>query len=361
MDLSTTYHLETDGQSERTIQTLEDNLRACVIDFGRNYDTHLLKCQTPIAWEKVGESKIIGPEIVKKTTDKIVKIKERLKAIRDHHKSYADKRQKPLEFSFSDKVLLKVSPWKGVVCFGNIVTNLRVTPSWREIVSLIFSEAGVLHVNWISFGHCFRDDMSYSCPIEYPKHPVMISRIVDENIINEHYHKFIHVWFAHMVHEIHKYSRPGSSSRKTSGNSLTIGYGIQSGFIRSPRMIKFHRRWGCERLSLPGQMTHPIAILTLDSARSYLMQSAFLTQGTVSSIPIVFNWGGSIGLEGFRPSILPLTAYAFHQDKASSVRVPVTNVTLFSSAQLVRENVDSVRSNQRMRPTAPSIPLKWKG
>ncbi|GJV69205.1 hypothetical protein Tco_1484714 [Tanacetum coccineum] len=54
-------------------------------------------------------------------------------------------------------------------------------------------------------------------------------------------------------------------------------------------------------------------------------------------------------------------AYAFHQDKASSVKVPVANVTLFSSAHLLRENTDSVRSNQRIRPTAPSVPLKQKG
>ncbi|GJS85798.1 hypothetical protein Tco_0752339 [Tanacetum coccineum] len=51
-------------------------------------------------------------------------------------------------------------------------------------------------------------------------------------------------------------------------------------------------------------------------------------------------------------------AYAFHQDKASLVKVPVANVTLFSSAHLLRENTDSVRSNQRIRPTAPSVPLK---
>ncbi|GKG15963.1 hypothetical protein Tco_0358286, partial [Tanacetum coccineum] len=54
-------------------------------------------------------------------------------------------------------------------------------------------------------------------------------------------------------------------------------------------------------------------------------------------------------------------ACAFHQDKASSVKVPVANVTLFSSAHLLRENTDSVRSNQRIRPTAPSVPLKQKG
>ncbi|GJW42142.1 putative reverse transcriptase domain-containing protein [Tanacetum coccineum] len=143
LDLSIAYHLETDGQSERTIQTLEYMLRACAIDFGGNWDTHLplveflynnsyhssvkcapfealygMKCRTPIAWAEVGESKLFGSEIIQETTDKIVQIKERLKAARDRQKSYADNRQKPLEFNVGDKVLLKVSPRKGVVRFG---------------------------------------------------------------------------------------------------------------------------------------------------------------------------------------------------------------------------------------------------
>nr|GFB38998.1 putative reverse transcriptase domain-containing protein [Tanacetum cinerariifolium] len=98
LDLSIAYHPKIDGQSERTIQTLEDMLRACVIDFGGNWDTHLplvefsynnsyhssvkcapfealygRGCQTPIAWAEVGESKIIRPEIIQETTDKIGK------------------------------------------------------------------------------------------------------------------------------------------------------------------------------------------------------------------------------------------------------------------------------------------------
>ncbi|GJU48503.1 putative reverse transcriptase domain-containing protein [Tanacetum coccineum] len=100
LDMSTTYHPQTDGQSERTIQALVDMLRSCAIDFGGNWDTHLPlvefshnnryhlsvkcapfkalyggKCQTPIAWAEVGESKLIGPKIVQETTDKIVRIK----------------------------------------------------------------------------------------------------------------------------------------------------------------------------------------------------------------------------------------------------------------------------------------------
>nr|GEY85311.1 putative reverse transcriptase domain-containing protein [Tanacetum cinerariifolium] len=67
---------------------------------------------------KIGEGSFIGPELVLETIDKVVFIKEKLKAARDHQKSYAEKRRKPLEFEVGERVLLKVSPWKGVVCFG---------------------------------------------------------------------------------------------------------------------------------------------------------------------------------------------------------------------------------------------------
>ncbi|GJZ64870.1 hypothetical protein Tco_0621566 [Tanacetum coccineum] len=69
-------------------------------------------------WAEVGEGQLIGPELVQETTEKISQIKDRLKAARDRQKNYADKRRKPLECSVGDYVLLKVSPWKGVVCFG---------------------------------------------------------------------------------------------------------------------------------------------------------------------------------------------------------------------------------------------------
>ncbi|GJY28756.1 putative reverse transcriptase domain-containing protein [Tanacetum coccineum] len=75
------------------------------------------KCCSPIMWAEVGEGQLIGPELVQETTEKISQIKDRLKAARDRQKSYADKRRKPLEFSVGDYVLLKVSPWKGVVRF----------------------------------------------------------------------------------------------------------------------------------------------------------------------------------------------------------------------------------------------------
>ncbi|GKA16717.1 putative reverse transcriptase domain-containing protein [Tanacetum coccineum] len=76
------------------------------------------KCRSPICWAEVGDSQLTGPEIIHETIEKIVQIKSRIQAARDRQKSYADVRQKPLEFQVGDKVMLKVSPWKGVIRFG---------------------------------------------------------------------------------------------------------------------------------------------------------------------------------------------------------------------------------------------------
>ncbi|GKD83036.1 putative reverse transcriptase domain-containing protein [Tanacetum coccineum] len=99
LDMSTTYHPETDGQSERTIQTLEDMLRA-------------------FCWAEVGDVQLTGPEIIHETTEKIVQIQQRLQAARDWQRSYANVRRKHLEFQVRDRVMLKVSSQKGVIRFG---------------------------------------------------------------------------------------------------------------------------------------------------------------------------------------------------------------------------------------------------
>ncbi|GJT61751.1 putative reverse transcriptase domain-containing protein [Tanacetum coccineum] len=112
LDISTAYHPQTNGQSERTIQTLEDMLCACAIDFGKGW------CRSPVCWTEVGEAQILGPELIQETTEKIIQIKQRMQAARDRQKSYADLKRKPMEFQVGDKVMLKVSPWKGVVRFG---------------------------------------------------------------------------------------------------------------------------------------------------------------------------------------------------------------------------------------------------
>nr|GFC34027.1 putative reverse transcriptase domain-containing protein [Tanacetum cinerariifolium] len=134
---------ETDGQSKRTIQTLEDMLRACMIDFGSDWDKHLplvdfsynnsyhasikaapfealygRKYRSPICWNEVGESQLTGPELVRETMKKIVQIKNSLLTARSRQKSYADPKRRLTEFEVGDKVMLKVSPWRGVIRFG---------------------------------------------------------------------------------------------------------------------------------------------------------------------------------------------------------------------------------------------------
>ncbi|GJT89037.1 putative reverse transcriptase domain-containing protein [Tanacetum coccineum] len=76
------------------------------------------KCRSPICWAEVGQVQLTGPEIVQETTEKVIQIKQRMQAARDRQKSYADLKRKPMDFQVGDRVMLKVSPWKGVVRFG---------------------------------------------------------------------------------------------------------------------------------------------------------------------------------------------------------------------------------------------------
>ncbi|GJS74775.1 putative reverse transcriptase domain, ribonuclease H-like domain, aspartic peptidase domain protein [Tanacetum coccineum] len=113
LDMSTAYHPETDGQSERTIQTYHVSIKTAPFEalYGR-------KCRLPVCWSEVRDSQLTGPELVRETTKMIIQIKNRLITARSHQKSYADVRHKPMEFQVGDMVMLKVSPWKGVICFG---------------------------------------------------------------------------------------------------------------------------------------------------------------------------------------------------------------------------------------------------
>ncbi|GJR02245.1 reverse transcriptase domain-containing protein [Tanacetum coccineum] len=113
LDISMAYHPETDGQSERTIETLEDMLQASPFEalYGR-------KCRSPVCWAEVGDVQLTGPEIIYEPTEKIVQIRQRLQAARDRQRSYANIRRKPLEFQVGDPVILKVSPRKGFFRFG---------------------------------------------------------------------------------------------------------------------------------------------------------------------------------------------------------------------------------------------------
>ncbi|GJZ95700.1 putative reverse transcriptase domain-containing protein [Tanacetum coccineum] len=117
LDMSTAYRPQTDVQSERTIQTLEDMLRACVIDFGNSWDLHLPLVEFSYNNSYHASIQAAPYEALYKRKCRSP-IKNHLLAARSRQKSYADKRLKPLQFEVGDMVLLKVSPWKGVVRFG---------------------------------------------------------------------------------------------------------------------------------------------------------------------------------------------------------------------------------------------------
>ncbi|KAL0553580.1 hypothetical protein IC582_007480 [Cucumis melo] len=142
LDFSTAFHPQTDGQTERLNQVLEDMLRACALEFPGSWDSHLHLmefaynnsyqatigmapfealygkcCRSPVCWGEVGEQRLMGPELVQSTNEAIQKIRSRMHTAQSRQKSYADVRRKDLEFEVGDKVFLKVAPMRGVLRF----------------------------------------------------------------------------------------------------------------------------------------------------------------------------------------------------------------------------------------------------
>ncbi|KAL0541612.1 hypothetical protein IC582_021665 [Cucumis melo] len=142
LDFSTAFHPQTDGQTERLNQVLEDMLRACALEFPGGWDSHLHLmefaynnsyqatigmapfealygkcCRSPVCWGEVGEQRLMGPELVQSTNEAIQKIRSRMHTAQSRQKSYADVRRKDLEFEVGDKVFLKVAPMRGVLRF----------------------------------------------------------------------------------------------------------------------------------------------------------------------------------------------------------------------------------------------------
>jgi hypothetical protein len=140
---SSAYHPQTDGQTERVNQILEDMLRACVLHYDKNWDKCLplaefsynnsyqsspkmapfealygRRCRTPLNWSQTGEREIFRPDLVLEAEEKVRVIKKNLEAAQARQKSYHDKRRKPLQFEVGYHVYLKVSPTKGEQRFG---------------------------------------------------------------------------------------------------------------------------------------------------------------------------------------------------------------------------------------------------
>jgi hypothetical protein len=140
---SSAYHPQTDGQTERVNQILEDMLTACVMKNQGCWDTYLpmaefsynnsyqeslkmarfevlyrRRCRTPLNWIELGEKVIFGLDLVDEVEATLYRIQNNLKAVKLCQESYANKRHQPLQFEVGDHVYLKVSPMKGVNRFG---------------------------------------------------------------------------------------------------------------------------------------------------------------------------------------------------------------------------------------------------
>ena len=143
LKFSTAFHPQTDGQSERTIQILEDMLRACILDFGGSWKKHLhlvefsynnsyqasiqmapfealygRKCRSPLCWSEVGERALLGPELIQESAEVVKLIRQRMQTAQSRQRSYADPKRRDHVFKVGDRVFLKVSPMKGVMRFG---------------------------------------------------------------------------------------------------------------------------------------------------------------------------------------------------------------------------------------------------
>ncbi|GJT82975.1 putative reverse transcriptase domain-containing protein [Tanacetum coccineum] len=168
LDMSTAYHPQTDGQSERTIQTLEDMLRACVIDFGNGWVKHLPLVEFSYNNSYHASIKAAPFEALygRKCRSPI---KQRIQTARDRQKSYADLKRKPMEFQVRDKVMLKVLPWKRVMHFGKrgklnpryvgpfkVLKKIGVVPYKLELPQELSRVNNIFHVS--NLKKCYSDD-----------------------------------------------------------------------------------------------------------------------------------------------------------------------------------------------------------
>ncbi|GKA86290.1 putative reverse transcriptase domain-containing protein [Tanacetum coccineum] len=171
LDMTTTYHPQTDSHSERTIRTLEDMLRACVLDFGGSWDVHLplvefsynnsyhssvrralfealygRKCRLPIMWVEVGEGQLIGPELVQETTDKISQIKDRLKAARDRVVCFGKKGTLAPRFVGPFEISEQIGPIQVGAKLNFVEEPMEILD--REFKKLKRSRIAIVKVRW---------------------------------------------------------------------------------------------------------------------------------------------------------------------------------------------------------------------
>ena len=143
LEFSTAFHPQTDGQTERVNQILEDMLRAWALDYGSSWDDNLpyaefsynnnyqtslkmapfealygRRCMTPLSWDEVGDRQLFGPDLIKESEQKVKLIRDRLKVAQSRQKSYADSKRKETVYEVRDRAYLRVSPLRGIKRFG---------------------------------------------------------------------------------------------------------------------------------------------------------------------------------------------------------------------------------------------------
>ncbi|KAI3725271.1 hypothetical protein L1987_65052 [Smallanthus sonchifolius] len=196
LNIGTAYHPQTDGQSERTIQTLEDMLQACIIDFGPRF----------VGGES-GQKDFASLEVVKATSKKFDQIKARMKAVKDRQKSYADKRRRDLEFQVWDMVLLKVSPWKGIIRFRKcsklsprFVGPFKILARVGQVsyrLDLPVELSGIhptFHVSHLrkclvdNTAHISYDEMEVDNSLNYVEEPISIIDLAEKRLRNKSIH-----------------------------------------------------------------------------------------------------------------------------------------------------------------------------
>lgn len=218
LSFSTAYHPQTDGQTERVNQILEDMLRACVLSYGKKWDKCLSfsefsynnsyqaslqmspfevlygrRCRTPLNWSESGERQFFGPDMINEAEEHVRMIRERLRTTQSHQKSYADRRRRELIFEVDDHVYLKVSPMKGMQRFqvkgklaprfigpfrilakrGSVAYQLELPPSLSDVHN-------VFHVSQLK--KCLRvpteatnlEDLDLQPDLSYRERPIRI-------------------------------------------------------------------------------------------------------------------------------------------------------------------------------------------
>ncbi|WVZ80011.1 hypothetical protein U9M48_027529 [Paspalum notatum var. saurae] len=215
---STAYHPQTDGQTERTNQILEDMLRACAIQYGTSWDKCLpyaefsynnsyqaslkkspfealygKRCRTPLFWDQIGEKQVFGPRIIEDAEQQLRIVRENLRVAQSRQKSYADVRRRDLTFKVDDHVYLKVSPMRGIRRFNmkgklgpRYIRPFKILEKKGEVayrLELPQSLSGVHDVFHVSqLKKCLRvleeqaplEDLNVQEDLTYTEHPVKI-------------------------------------------------------------------------------------------------------------------------------------------------------------------------------------------